>query len=137
MSPPGASRADGQRIDKWLWYGRFIKSRTSAARFVSDGKVRVNRVRIAKPGHLVYVGDVITFTAHRKLHVVRIVAPGTRRGPAPEAQLLYEDLSPRTTSPKPEGATGTPQAQAVREEGSGRPTKKQRRELESWLEQER
>ncbi len=87
-----------QRIDKWLWFARFVKTRSLAAALVAQGAVRVNRQKIAKPSHPVAPGDVLTMTVHGRVRVVRVVGPGARRGPAPEARLLYEDLS----SPTPE-----------------------------------
>src|SRR5690554_1297907 len=91
-SPTGAS--SGQRLDKWLWYARVTKSRTLAASLIEGGKVRVNRTRTDKPSHQVRAGDVITATVHRNVRVLKVLAPGTRRGPATEARSLYEELTP-------------------------------------------
>lgn len=81
------------RLDKWLWQARFFKTRALASNTVKSGHVRVNGTRAAKPAQLVRAGDVLTFAQARGVRVVRILAPGTRRGPAPEAQGLYADLS--------------------------------------------
>jgi len=81
------------RIDKWLWHARFFKSRALAAKAVEAG-VRVDGVRVAKPSRSVAPGKTLTFVQGRQVRVVRIVALGSRRGPAPEAQALYEDLTP-------------------------------------------
>jgi ribosome-associated heat shock protein Hsp15 len=81
-----------QRIDKWLWFARFAKTRTVAAKLVSDGLVRVNGTKASAPAKLVGPGDVLTIAAAHVTAVVRIVSPGERRGPAPEARLLYEDV---------------------------------------------
>lgn len=109
------------RLDKWLWYARFLKTRGLAAKLVSDGKVRVNSERVDKPSRAVRPGDVLTFPQGRQIRVIRIQDVGTRRGPAPEAQDLYEDLSP----PKP------PEAAAIAETpGAGRPTKRDRRQID-------
>ncbi len=124
---------DGQRIDKWLWYARFFKTRTGASKYVAAGKVRVNRTRFTKPGHAVCPGDVLTFTLHHRPRVVEVLAPGTRRGPADEARTLYEDLSPAPPEGKKKAVKSGTTAQAAREMGSGRPTKKERRELDAWL----
>jgi ribosome-associated heat shock protein Hsp15 len=86
----GSGRA--QRIDKWLWHARFLKTRGLASRLVSDGKVRVNREKIAKPSHSVRPGDVITATIAGRVRVTRVVAIGERRGPPAEARTLYQDL---------------------------------------------
>jgi ribosome-associated heat shock protein Hsp15 len=80
------------RIDKWLWYARVFKSRTQATTFVSKGKVRVNRQRVTKPGAPVRIGDVLTFVRNQGVRIYRVAALGERRGTAPEAQALYEDL---------------------------------------------
>jgi ribosome-associated heat shock protein Hsp15 len=91
------------RIDKWLWHARFLKSRGLASKLVSDGKMRINGERYTKPGKTVRPEDVLTFTLQDRIRVVRIIALGERRGPAPEAQALYEDMSP-PPEPKPPGA---------------------------------
>jgi len=83
-----------QRLDKWLWFARVVKTRSLAASLVLDGKVRVNRVRIQKPSQTVRPGDVITVTAHSRVRVLKVLATGERRGPAVVAQTLDEDLTP-------------------------------------------
>ena len=110
------------RLDKWLWHARFFKTRTLAAKEVSAGHVRVNGTRVSKPAHAVAPDDVLTFVQARAARVVRVVAIGARRGPAPEAQMLYDDLSP----PVPEENIPA----APRYEGKGRPTKRDRRKLD-------
>ncbi len=99
------------RIDKWLWHARFLKSRSLAAKLVTEGKLRINGDRYTKAGKTVRAEDVLTFTLHDRIRIVRIIALGTRRGPAPEAQALYEDMSP-APEPKP------PQASVTREKWS-------------------
>lgn len=83
---------DRIRIDKWLWQARFFKSRTLSAAEVEAGHVRLNGEHVLKPAHPVGPGDVLTFAQGHQIRVVRILACGTRRGPAPEAQALYEDV---------------------------------------------
>ena len=83
---------DRQRLDKWLWFARFVKSRTLAARLVSDGFVRVNGQRADTPAKAIGVGDVLTVAAARTTAVVRVEALGSQRGPAPEARRLYSEL---------------------------------------------
>jgi len=114
------------RVDKWLWFARFFKSRTLAAKVCSGGRVRLNGQPIAKPHHVVRVGDILTFPQARDIRVVRIVALGLRRGPASEAYALYEDLEPPVCRPP------TPDAAppGVRDRGAGRPTKADRRAIE-------
>ncbi len=116
-----------QRIDKWLFFARVVKSRSLAAKLAVGGKVRVNRDKIEQAAHQVKVGDVLTITLDRRILVYKILAPGERRGPAPEAQLLYEDLSP---PPVPASAVAQEAATPQRESGAGRPTKKERRETD-------
>ncbi len=91
---PQADETATQRLDKWLWFARFARTRSLAARLVEDGKVRVNREKILKPAQSVRPGDVITAAIGGRVRVVRIAAPGARRGPAEEARTLYEDLTP-------------------------------------------
>ncbi len=83
-----------QRVDRWLWFARFVKTRALAQRLVVKGKVRVNRTRITKPSHTVSPGDVVSFMNRDQIKVVEVVAVGTRRGPAPEARLLYCEINP-------------------------------------------
>lgn len=84
------------RVDKWLWYARFFKSRTLAARQVQGGKIRVNKARVLKPSAPLKIGDVITFAQGRMIRVVTVYSLGARRGPATEAQGLYsEAIRPR------------------------------------------
>lgn len=110
------------RVDKWLWHARFFKSRSLAAQVVSAGHVRINSNKISKPSHNVASGDVLTFPQGNLVRVVRMIAAGTRRGPAPEAQALYEDMTP-VQEKRPENPSF---------EGKGRPTGKDRRNLDLW-----
>ena len=78
------------RIDKWLWQARFFKTRPLAQAAVSAGRIRRNDVRLEKSGTDVKPGDILTIARGREIAVVRILACGLRRGPASEAQGLYE-----------------------------------------------
>lgn len=100
--------ADGNRIriDKWLWQARFFKTRGLAAEVVTRGHLRLNGVRIARPGRAVGQGDVLTFAQAGAIRVVRIVACGTRRGPAEEARSLYVDLAPLAEDAGPSAPIG-------------------------------
>lgn len=123
-----AGEPDALRVDKWLWFARFFKSRSLATQFCASGRIRIGGNIVNKASHMVRVEDVLTFPQHDRVRVIRILALGTRRGPAREAVLLYEDLSPE----KP-AATDEEKAEAVvatREPGSGRPTKRERRHLD-------
>jgi ribosome-associated heat shock protein Hsp15 len=123
---PDGAVCSSQRLDKWLWFTRMLKSRTLAADLVSAGKVRMNGERVTKPSQLVKPGDTLTFMLHERPRVLQVVAPGDRRGPAPEAAALYRDLSP----PPPPKPLIAPAGQ--REAGAGRPTKRDRRDLDKW-----
>ena len=85
-------RADRQRLDKWLWFARFAKSRTAAAKLVADGFVRVNGQRSTDPAKPLAVGNVLTVALPRQTLVLRVAELGTRRGPAVEARQLYVNL---------------------------------------------
>jgi len=113
-----------QRLDKWLWFARVLKSRTLAATAVSEGRVRVNKVKVTKPAQIVKPGDVLTIALREKVLVLRMLQPGQRRGPPPEARMLYEDLTP-PPAPKPQWPSS-----GERERGSGRPSKRDRRMLD-------
>ena len=82
-----------QRLDKWLWYARVVKSRGLAARLVSEGHVRLNGMRIVVPARAVCSGDVLTIALERQVLVLKVLEPGERRGPFSEARLLYADLT--------------------------------------------
>jgi ribosome-associated heat shock protein Hsp15 len=82
-----------------LWFARIVKSRTLAAQLVQDGKVRVNRAKVAKPAQTVRADDVLTIVIRGNVQVLKVVAPGARRGPPAEARLLYEVLSPTRGGP--------------------------------------
>ena len=117
-----------QRIDKWLFFARVVKSRSLAAKLVQAGRVRLNRDKIDQPAHQVKPGDVLTVTLERRVVVLRVLAPGSRRGPAEEARTLYEDLTPPAPSPREALPDAMP---ALRDSGSGRPTKRDRRRTDA------
>lgn len=119
------SQLASQRLDQWLWFARIIKSRTLAATLIEEGKIRVNREKVAKASFVVKPGDVITSGVHRQVRVLKVVAIGKRRGPATEAQALFEDLTPPTVAPSQDQSPA--EATVARGAGSGRPTKRDRR----------
>ena len=82
------------RLDKWLWYARFFKTRSLASEVCNAGQLRVGGGIVSKAHQKVRVGDILTFPQGRHIRVVKVLALATRRGPAPEAQALYEDLNP-------------------------------------------
>ena len=112
------------RLDKWLWYARFCKSRTLAAKLCASGRIHLDGAIVQKPHHQVRAGNVLTFPLGPHVRVIKILALGSRRGPAPEARLLYEDLQPPQAAP-----SGEPPV-APRARGSGRPTKAERRAID-------
>lgn len=112
---------DTIRLDKWLWQARFFKSRSLAAGVVTAGKVRVDGTPVSKPARAVGPGNTLTFLKETDAKVIKIVACGVRRGPAPEAQTLYEDQSPEPV--------GNKQSRNPGFDGKGRPTKRDRRNL--------
>ncbi|MES1990038.1 MAG: RNA-binding S4 domain-containing protein [Pseudomonadota bacterium] len=124
----GTNKLAEQRIDRWLWFARMLKSRTLAAAFVEAGKVRLNSTRIDKPSRHVRAGDVLTFPLGNQTRVLKVLDTGTRRGPAPEAQALYKDLAPPAAAKAESGAL----PDAEREAGTGRPTKKERRDRDAF-----
>jgi ribosome-associated heat shock protein Hsp15 len=116
-----------QRVDKWLWYARFFKSRSLASRLCKGRKLRINRQLVMKSSASVKVGDVLRFPQGNQIRTVRVLEPGVRRGPAPDAQLLYEDLTPPQQI---DAKTDTNTALFGRPRGAGRPTKSDRRALD-------
>jgi ribosome-associated heat shock protein Hsp15 len=116
-----------QRIDKWLFFARVVKSRSLAAKLAVAGRVRINRDKASQASDLVKPGDVLTITLERRILVYKVLDAGRRRGPAEEARTLYEDLSPPTT---PREQAPLDAMLPLREAGSGRPTKRERRETD-------
>jgi ribosome-associated heat shock protein Hsp15 len=123
MTTPGR-----QRLDKWLWFARVVKTRSLAAKLVSAGHVRINAQKIDAPAKQVVADDVLTISLERQVRVLKVIAPGERRGPYDEARHLYEDLTPPPDT-SDEAAGSVPR----RDAGSGRPTKRDRRQLSVWL----
>ncbi len=123
----GAGAPEKIRIDKWLWQARFFKSRGLAGEVAGSGGVRVNGERIAKPAHGIRAGDVLTFPQAGHIRVIRVLALGARRGPAVEAQALYDDLDPPAQRGRGEHAARV--KAGLREPDSGRPTKRERRDI--------
>jgi ribosome-associated heat shock protein Hsp15 len=115
---------DRLRLDKWLWYARFAKTRTAAQRLIVAGRVRINRERTDSPARLLRLGDVLTVALESGIRVVKITAFGERRGPPAEARLLFEDLAP-PASAEPGAASAPPRS-------GPRPTKRDRRAIDSF-----
>jgi len=99
---------DSIRLDKWLWQARFFRSRAIAARLCAGGRVRIDGAVVEKAHFQVRPGQVLTFPQARRIRVVRVLALGTRRGPAAEARQLYDELSDAPPVPRIPGH-GEPQ----------------------------
>lgn len=131
---PAAEAGKGQRLDQWLWFARITKSRTLAQALIERGKVRVNRLKVDRASHGLKAGDTITLADGPRVRVFTVKAFGLRRGPAVEAQALYEELTPAADRTKSTGTdkadTSNVRVSGVREDGSGRPTKRERRATE-------
>jgi ribosome-associated heat shock protein Hsp15 len=114
---------DRQRIDKWLWHARVVRTRSAAAALVGGGLVRLNGERAEASSRAVRPGDVVTIALDRAVRILKVRGFAERRGSATEASVLFEDLTPAIT-PEPRPAAG------ARDPGSGRPTKRDRRALD-------
>ncbi len=90
----------GLRLDKWLWFARFARTRSLAARLCSDGAVAIDGAAVLKPGHPVRIGDVLTLRQGRMQRAVTVLALAERRGSPSEARRLYAESAP----PLPLGA---------------------------------
>lgn len=117
---------DKLRIDKWLWYARVLKSRSLATKFVQSGHIRVNSDKVSLASHGLKVGDVLTIAIHQRVCILKVAALGTRRGPASEAVLLYEDLTPADTQ------TDLKKRAAVTPSPERRPDKRERRKIDEF-----
>ena len=114
-----------QRIDKWLWHARVVKTRSLAQKLVTSGKVRVDRNKISGASFQVTIGNVLTITLERQVKILEVVGMADRRGPFSEAQTLYKDLSP---PPPVKKGTQSDQVKQPLIRNEGRPTKHQRKE---------
>ena len=86
-------KLDHQRIDRWLWHARLVRTRSAAAALTAAGYVRVNGIRIDAPGRMVRGGDVITVALDRSVRVLKIIGFRERRGPAGTGETLYQELT--------------------------------------------
>lgn len=119
---------EGLRVDKWLWFARFCKSRSLAQTLCTEGRVFVDGEEVEKPNRLIRVGNVLVITLGPIRRTVIVQSLGARRGPASEAVQLYEERDP------PERLDGAKKESPLhRAPGSGRPTKRERRALEKFF----
>ena len=116
-----------QRLDKWLWCTRLVKTRSFGSRLIASGRVRINGERALKPSRQLRSGDVVTGAYLGRLFVVRVTGPAERRVSATIARTLYEDLTPEI------GPSGV-SAQAARR--GKRPTKRDRRRIDALKREE-
>ena len=117
------------RLHKWLWYARFFKTRGAASKAISDGRFRLDGMVMKKPHRQALCDQVLTFIQGDRVRVIKIMALGSRRGPSSEAVLLYEDLTPAPVSLVKTETAENSEFEA-RGKGSGRPTKRHRRETD-------
>jgi ribosome-associated heat shock protein Hsp15 len=115
---------DRQRIDKWLWHARVVRTRSAAAALVDGGLVRVNSERVTQPSRPVRPSDVITIALDRSVRILKVTGYAEHRGSATIARELFEDLTPL-----PEPRSKDP-ASGERDDGAGRPTKRERRDTD-------
>jgi ribosome-associated heat shock protein Hsp15 len=118
-----------QRIDKWLWHARVVRTRSAAAALAASGHVRVNGARVAAPAKPVKAGDVVTIALDARVRVLKVTAFALRRGAAEAGRALYEDLAPADPS---DASRIEKFPVAARHPGSGRPTKQERRAIERF-----
>ena len=114
------------RLDTWLWYARFYKSRSLSSKAILSGKLRVNSNKIIKPASKVKINDVLTINHQNMVRIIQVQSLGIRRGPAIEAQKLYKDLSGDAI-----GASNIKNvSEKSKKDRNKRPTKKDRRILD-------
>ncbi|MBZ0217678.1 MAG: RNA-binding S4 domain-containing protein [Fimbriimonadaceae bacterium] len=120
-----------QRIDKWLWHARIVRTRTLASDLSAAGKVRIDKRRVTRASQLVHSGNVITVPQGDRIRVLKVTGFTPRRVSASLVSVLYEDLTP---APAPDqtsrSANSGPKFRQGRDTGSGRPTKKERRQTD-------
>jgi ribosome-associated heat shock protein Hsp15 len=115
---------DRQRIDKWLWHARVVRTRSAAAALVDGGLVRVNSERVTQPSRPVRPSDVITIALDRSVRILKVTGYAEHRGSATIARELFEDLTPLSEPRSKDPASGE------RDDGAGRPTKRERRDTD-------
>jgi ribosome-associated heat shock protein Hsp15 len=117
---------DRQRIDKWLWHARVVRTRSAAAALASSGHVRLNGRRVDAASQPVRLGDVVTVALDRCVRILKVAGLAERRGSAEIAHGLWEDLAP------PPQTLRRPDPPAERPPGVGRPTKRERRAMQQF-----
>jgi ribosome-associated heat shock protein Hsp15 len=121
------SGSDRQRIDKWLWHARVVRTRSAAASLAASGQVRINGQRVLVPSRAVRPGDVVTVALERAVRVLKVVGFAERRGSADDARVLCEVIEPVPTR-----ADTQESPPALRARGAGRPSKRDRRAIDRF-----
>lgn len=124
----GMSEKEKYRVDKWLWAVRLFKTRSLASDACKSGKVKIDGKSV-KPSHVVKVAEEISVQKGPEKRIVRVKDLLEKRVDAPTAALYYEDITPKTETPGYPSAFHTPVF--TRNRGTGRPTKKERREIDN------
>ncbi|EJW10910.1 Ribosome-associated heat shock protein [Rhodovulum sp. PH10] len=122
---------DRQRIDKWLWHARVVRTRTAAAALAAAGHVRLNGTRIDAASRAVKAGDVVTVALDSRVRVLEVAGFAERRGSATDAAALFVEHGGPAGTAAGGSASALPEeaAHGVRERGAGRPTKQERRAI--------
>lgn len=124
-----AEKPASERIDKWLWFARFGKTRAAAQKLVERGQVTLNGATVKKTSAAVRVGDRIVVVLETVKRSVTVLGLGERRGPAEEARQLYDEPAPKVKLDSEQAALPLYKPMLTRERGAGRPTKKDRRDI--------
>ena len=114
------------RLDTWLWYARFYKSRNLSSKAISSGKIRINSNKITKPAAKVKTHDFLTLNYVNEIRLIQVQSLGSRRGPASEAKSLYIEL----TESRIETSNAKSTIEKLKKDSNKRPTKKDRRLLD-------
>jgi ribosome-associated heat shock protein Hsp15 len=119
------------RLDKWLWAARFYKTRALAAADIERGRVSVNE-QIAKSSRELHDGDLVELRQQRSVRTFVVRAVSRQRGPAAEAQALYEETAESVARREREAAERKLHPEPALAIAQGRPTKRDRRQLADW-----
>ena len=122
---------DKVRFDRWLWAARFYKTRALAVQAIDTGQARLNDERV-KPAHAVRAGDAVSVRKHGTVCEVAVIGVSDRRGGAPQAALLYVETA-QSLARREEQMRQRQDAAAADPKFPGRPTKRNRRKLEDFL----
>lgn len=128
-----ATPASSERIDKWLWFARFGKTRAIAQKLIERGQVTLNGAKVKKTSANVRIGDHVTVVLGTVKRAVTVLGLAERRGPADEARLLYDEPQPKEKLSSEKAALPLYKPMLTREKGAGRPTKKDRRDISKEL----